>query len=390
MKSEPMIKVTRYFKMSQLACAVALTVPALGLGACGDNTGNSNADAKTSDQIDAAANDSAPARMTGLAIAGDFAAAGFLARIDVTTATVEKNAVPGAADKDPVSRMIGEELFILNRDLNNLTVLDRKTLAVKLQVSTGAGSNPQDAAVAGNKIYVPALGGKGVVVVTRGSMTTTEIDLSNLDGDGRPDCNSAVVVGTQLFVQCGLLKDFASAAGKVVVIDTATDKPTHTLTLPFVNPFGQMIQSPATSKFAGELLVTTVPDFDTGGCVVRIKPGTTPTVGQCAIENLALSAFPAQLAVSADEKVLFAAIKGFSPGAQLRQIDLTTGAISASLSSIAQTISAIAPCPDGSLLVADGDAISFGIRIYGKSGEVTSQPLDIGVKPISGAGLHCF
>jgi DNA-binding beta-propeller fold protein YncE len=359
-----------------VATAFALTAT-FGLGACGDNADNIPGDAS-------------PANVTGLAISGDFAAAGFVARIDVAAQTVEKNVISGAADQDPVSRMIGDEIFILNRNLNNLTVLDRATLAVQLQVSTGAGSNPQDAAVSGNKVYVPALGGKGVVVVTRGSMTTSEIDLSSLDGDSQPDCNSAVVVGNQLFVQCGLLKNFASAAGKVVVIDTATDTVTHTLSLPFVNPFGQMIESPATSKFAGDVLVTTVPDFGTGGCVVRIKPGATPTVGECAVQNLELSAYPAQLAISADEKVMFAAIKGFAPGAQLRQIDMTTGAISASLSSVAQTVSAIAACPDGSMLVADSDATTFGIRIYGKSGELTTRPLDIGVKPISGSGLHCF
>jgi hypothetical protein len=362
-------------KFLHFAGVTAITAT-MALGACGDNIGN--------------AGDAAQPVVTGIAIAGDFTSTGFLARIDVGAQTVEKNIVAGAADKDPVSRMIGDELFILNRDLNNVTVLDRKTLAVTLQVSTGAGSNPQDAAVSGNKIYIPALGGKGVVIVTRGAMATTTIDLSMLDGDGQPDCNSALVVGSQLFVQCGLLKDFASAAGKVVVIDTVTDKVTHTLSLPFTNPFGLMIQSPAASRFAGDILVTTVPDFGTGGCVVRIKPGSTPTVGECAIENLNLSSYPAQLAVSSDETVMFAAVKGFAPGAQLRQIDLTTGAISASLSSIIQTVSAIAPCPDGSLLVADGDASSFGIRIYSKSGELTSRPLDIGVKPISGAGLHCF
>ena len=56
---------------------------------------------------------------------------------------VEKNLAAGAVDQDPQTRLIAGELFIVNRGKNNLTVLDAKTLAVKLQISTGAGSNPR-------------------------------------------------------------------------------------------------------------------------------------------------------------------------------------------------------------------------------------------------------
>ncbi|MCP5940153.1 hypothetical protein NL351_30005, partial [Klebsiella pneumoniae] len=81
---------------------------------------------------------------------------------------------------------------------NNVTVIDAATRAVKLQISTGANSNPQDAAVVGNKIFVPALGSKGVLVITRGSNTLAEVDLSGLDTvDSKPDCNSAYAVGTR-------------------------------------------------------------------------------------------------------------------------------------------------------------------------------------------------
>jgi DNA-binding beta-propeller fold protein YncE len=366
----------------------------LAATACGDNGETANKpDAKPA--FDGNPGDAPAARTTALIVAGEFGGTGSIARIDVAAKTAEKNAVPGAADADVVSRLIGNELFILNRVRNNLTVLDRGTLAPKLQIALGDGSNPQDAAVSGNKIYVPLLGGKGVAVVTRGSQTVTEIDLSNLDAvDQQPDCNGALVVGNQLFVQCGMLKNFVPTQnGKIVVINTVNDQVTTTLTLPERNPFGLMIQSPAASKFAGDILVSTVPSFTTvtQGCVVRIKPGATPTVGECAIQNAALTAFPSRLAISADGKDLWVAVKGFGAGAQLRRVDLTTGTVDPQpLSPAAQEIADVATCPDGSIVVSDATAASFGVRVYSKTAEVTTTPIDIGIKPGAGAGINCF
>ena len=330
---------------------------------------------------------------TGLVVAGDFNMTGTLARINTATKVVEKNLVPGAVDQDPQTRLIAGELFIVNRGKNNLTVLDAKTLAIKLQISTGAGSNPQDAAVFGNKIYVPALGGKGVVVVTRGTTTTAEIDLSSLDTDGKPDCISAIVVGTKLFVACGGLQNFMPTIGKVAVIDTANDTRVATIDLPNLNPFGQMVQSPAGSTFAGDVLVPTAPDFtdQTKGCVARFSATTATPTASCAITNAALGANPSQMAVSADGKSLFLTPQSFAGTAQLRRFDLTTGMLAtAPLSGAGQVISDVAACPDGRIIAADQKAAASGIRIFSLTGEETTTPLDIGIKPLGGGALRCL
>ncbi len=359
--------------------------------ACGDDNKNLTPDAAV--VVDGPVVDGPMQNSTALVVAGDFNMTGTLARINTATKVVEKNLAPGAVDQDPQTRLIAGELFIINRGKNNLTVLDAKTLAVKLQISTGAGSNPQDAAVAGNKIYLPALGGKGVVVVTRGMTTTTEINLSALDTDGKPDCVSAIVVGTKLFVACGGLQNFMPTIGKIVVIDTATDLQLATFDLPHLNPFGQMVQSPAGSTFAGDVLVSTSPDFtdQTKGCVARFSATAAMPTASCAITNAELGANPSQMAISADGKSLFLTPQAFGGAAPLRRFDLSTGMLApASLSGAGQIIADVAACPDGRIIAADQKAAASGIRIFSLTGEETTAPLDVGIRPLGGGALRCL
>src|SRR4051812_5023508 len=166
----------------------------LDLAACGDNP--------------APAADAPPAATPprAIVVAGDFKAGqpGILSTLDPATREVKVGVGPAlAVGNDPYLRHFGGELFIINRGENNITILDDQTLQLKEQIGTGAGSNPQDVAVVGTKLYVPTLGTKGVTVLTRGSNTTTEIDLSADDPDHKPDCNSAYTVGTDVYVSCG-------------------------------------------------------------------------------------------------------------------------------------------------------------------------------------------
>jgi YVTN family beta-propeller protein len=375
------------FRTSSFGFVVSL----LAVAACGDNVGTVSPDAHGSG--DAPMVDAAPLNSTALVVAGDFNMTGTLARINAATNAVEKNLAAGAVDQDPQARLIGTELFVVNRGKNNLTVLDAKTLVVKLQVSTGAGSNPQDVAVAGNKIYVPALGTKGIVVVTRGVTATTTIDLSTLDTDGKPDCNSALVVGTKLFVSCGGLQNFAPTFGKVVVIDTATDTRVATFDLPNINPFGQLVQTPTSSIFAGDVLVSTSPDFadQTKGCVARFSPTAATPTATCAFTNAALGANPSQMVVSADGKSLYLTPQSFTGTAPLRRVDLVTGMLAtAPVSGAGQVIADVAACPDGRIIAADQKTGASGIRIFTAAGEQTTTPLDIGIKPLGGGALSCF
>src|SRR5262249_27213317 len=158
---------------------------------------------------------------------------------------------------------------------------------------------PQDVAVVGNKLYVPVFGGSGVAVLTRGSTTVATIDLSADDPDGKPNCISAVAVGSDLYVVCELLdtNNKARGPGKVYVIDTSSDtvQTAKTMTLTYKNPFGLLERIPDGAPMAGDLVIPTVGDYPfmtTVGCVERISPGASPTAAGCLPTDADLSGVP--------------------------------------------------------------------------------------------------
>jgi len=204
-----------------------LIVIALVLAGCGDNLAPLNdAHGHPGD----GGGDGGATGSTATVVAGDFNPGdpGTMATLNATSFALATNAAPaGAVDDDPVLRRVAGELFIVNRsDGDNVTVLDATTHALVEQDSTGTGSNPQDVAVHGNKLYVPIYGGKGVAVITRGSSDKPAIiDLSANDPDGNPNCDSAFTVGDDVYVACEDLDATFTPRGngKIYVIDTATD-----------------------------------------------------------------------------------------------------------------------------------------------------------------------
>ena len=175
-----------------------LALVAITLAACGDN--NATPDAPGTRSPTACRGRRAPAIPRAVVVAagrlhraGD---PGVISTVDVLTLLTHQNITAGVVGDDPVLRQFGNELYVVNRsDGNNVTILDATTFAVLDQIATGAGSNPQDVAVVGDKLYIPVLGGPGVLVVTRSTNAMSMIDLSADDpGDGLPDCNSVYAV----------------------------------------------------------------------------------------------------------------------------------------------------------------------------------------------------
>ena len=58
---------------------------------------------------------------------------------------------------------------------------------------------------------------------------------------------------------------------KVAVIDTATDTMVASAAMNYSNPTGFFVQTPASSVFGGDLLLSTVPDYTNyaTGCIAR-------------------------------------------------------------------------------------------------------------------------
>lgn len=359
--------------------------------ACGDD-GDSKPDATV-----------APAPLA-LAVSGDFNMTGVLSKLDLTTMEVAQNlGGAGAVAGDPVLRRLNSRVYVVNRSGgNSVTVFDAKTLAFVDQFGTGAGSNPQDVAVAGKSLYLPSLGTSGVVKVDTESGATTTIDLATMvgDPDGLPDCVSAFAVGAKVYVACGLLDENYTprGPGKVAVIDTNTDTVTTVVTLPTPNPYNFIEPSPATSVFGGDLLVPLLPSFTdySTGCIARLSTGPTPTATCAAgLHNSDIAGNVIHMDVAADGGTLWMAVGTLdsmfmNPTGKLKGFDLTTGSLTAAVSPPSQLVQDVAACSDGSVVVSDGTFSASGLRVYKDAVEVTSAPLPIGLAPTFGNALVCY
>lgn len=341
----------------------------------------------------------APSPITGFAVSGDFATTGVFSTIDVEGGTVFPNRLGGVAGGDPVLRDFGDELFIVNRDRGeNVTVIGLSAIALAEQYGTGGGSNPQDVAVSGDKLYVPALGSEGVLVIDRTTRDVTTIAIEG-DPDGQPNCVAAHAVGTRIYVACGLLDAAFMPRGpaKIAVIDATTDTVESSFDLPEANPIGVFAATPADSAFAGDLLIATAPSFNdfTTGCVARVSTGATPGANGCAFTNQALGGFANRIDVSPTGEALWLAVAGFSADfssqfGRLHRVDAATGTVGAALSPATQLVNDVAACREGYVVAADATMGSSGMRIYQDGVEVTTAPLDIGRPTGPGTGVVCL
>ena len=349
---------------------------------CGDDGGDPGVDAPVAEAV------------TAYAVSGDFASTGVFTSIDVAAGTVTANALAGVAGGDPFLRRAGDEVMVINRDAGeNVTVLGGKPLALVEQYGTGAGSNPQDVASVGGKLYVPALGSAGVVVVNRATRALTTITIDG-DPDGKPDCISAYAVGTQVYVVCGLLDATFTARGngKVAVIDTATDTVTTSFELADRNPIGLLVRMPGD----GDLLIGTAPSFSdfSTGCVARIKTGATPAANGCLVTNQVLEGLANHIDAPADGELVWIAVTGFSPDfttqfGRLRAVDTVAGTPWPVSSAATQRIDDVTACADGYVVAADGTMGASGVRIWKDNVEVTTAALDIGRPTGFGNNLIC-
>jgi hypothetical protein len=315
-----------------------------------------------------------PPEAIAYAVGTDFATSGVLSKLEFPALAVTQDVVAGVASTDPVLRESGGKLYIVNRfGADNVTIVDLATKTLVEQVSTGAGSNPQDVAVKGDLLYVPALGSKGVLVVdlTDTGAPPAEIDLSSFDGDGKPDASSAMLVGDDLYVTLGLLDDtFTSQGGKVVVIDTTDDSVRADFDLVENNPIAFL------QRF-GDDLITATTDYAGTGCIERITTGATPAAGPCLATEAALGGYVSDLAVAGADVV--AAVSTSFTEAKLVVI-APDGSVSPSITPSSQQPTDVAWCPNDRIVI--GDAAGGGLRVYDNAGtELTAQPLDIGQPP---------
>lgn len=372
--------------------SVLAVLALLLLAACGDNL---------SGRPDAPPPDAAPGARAVI-VAGSFmpGGGGVMSVLSFDPPAVDPRVAPaGAVGDDPVLRRFGDELFVVNRaEGNNVTILDAATFAVKAQLATGAGSNPQDVAAFGDKLFVPAFDTAGVLVIARGSGARETIDLSALDPDGEPNCVSAYTVGDEVYVACELL-DLTfqpRGPGQIAVIDAATNAVKTTFPLAHANPFGAFERLPA-GVLGGDLVIPTVPsftDFSTG-CVERVQTGAAPRANGCVVGNAELEGYAARVDFQdrLGTPLLWLVVSKFDtePRGNLQGYDLLTSTLwPEPLSPPSQVLVDLAVCPDGRIALADAALAANGLRVHDGITEQTTAPLPIGLRPGSPHGLACY
>ncbi len=342
-----------------------------------------------------------PPMPTAIAVTGDFSVTGIFSTIDVASRTPTRNALAGVVGGEPWIRRFGDELFIVNRaGGNNVTIVGRSPFRFIDQFGTGGGSNPQDVAVVGDKLYVPvfdAMGGLRVINRTTRVMTT--INLGALDVDGAPNCISAYAVGDRVFVACDIFDPsyVPRGLGKIAVINATNDTVVTTFDLASNNPLGRFVRTPETSMFGGDLLIPTVPSLTsyTNGCLERVSVGNTPASNGCAVTNSTLTGYVAAADVDPEGGKLwiaaFALNGDFSNNfGRLRSIDLATGTLGAAISGSTQLISSVAACPGGHVVTGDITFGASGVRIFKDGTESTTAVIDVG-RPVNAPnGLLCY
>ncbi len=202
----------------------------------------------------------APGGSIAWAVAGDFRGTGVTSAIAVDDLAVATGVIAGVAGDDPVVRVDGDVLYVVNRfNADNITAVDTRSRTLIAQISTGPGTNPQDVAAVGQDLYVVALASPGVLVLdldAPAAGVVDTIDLSDLDpDDGIPDCNAILAVGERLYVSCGILDDRfrPRTSGKVAVIDRGTRVVEAVLTLSTVNPISRLVAMPPGHALSAEL-----------------------------------------------------------------------------------------------------------------------------------------
>ena len=338
---------------------------------------------------------------TAFVVGTDFFTGGVASTIHIPLLEVTQNAIDGVASTDPVVRRLDDRVFIINRfGANNVTIIDAETNLLIDQISTGAGSNPQDVAVVDQLIFVAAMGTAGVLILDSqrpNDGVVGMVDLSLLDpDDGIPNCSSIVYVDNKLIVVCGILDDTDQfftprGPGMVAVIDASDHTLLDSFALSNANPFGFLQKT----EFSG-LLIATLPNFAdlTEGCLEQITLGGSPASGGCLVQNSDLGGYAASYIPTIDNDAVTIAVTvgfntdDFGPEGSIRVFDLVLGELEPqSLTPDYQRPFELALCPTGHLVVAD--AIG-GVRVYDAAGlELTTEVIDIGMPPVS-KGLVCY
>lgn len=318
---------------------------------------------------------------------------GSLSILGLPSLTLVKNLLPGTVSGDPVVRSYGDKLYVVNRNVANVTIIDTETWTVERQFSTGAGTNPQDIALVGGKAYIPLYAmSKGLLVwdLSKPDREAGEtIDLSSYDPDGVPNANSVAIAGGKVYVTLDLLdeKSKARGKGKVVVLDPQTNTVVTAFETAFPNPYGFIFPRGNT------LLVPSLSTFtDDDGCLEQIATGATPGNAGCLV---AADAFKGKIGtIATTSTVTYLTISEFDADfnevSSLRRVGADGLLEAGSLTPPGQVPSDVAVAPTGHLVY--NDVTAGGLRVYdvAQQKELTIAALPLGLSPARSNAIVCL
>jgi len=334
-----------------------------------------------------------------VALGSNYADSSVLSRVVLPELFVDVAGIDGVASLDPVIRQRGDYLFVVNRfGFDNVTILDASDHSLIGQISTGAGSNPQDVAVTGSRAFVATFGGKGLVAfdVNQLDAGVTEIDLSSLDPDDEtPNCIAAEIVDGDVWVACRRADDnddylTPRGVGRIAIVDVDSETLTSTVDMQHSSPIGFFARS------AERVYLGTVPDFfqpASDGCIERFKTSGSELGDGCLVDNEDLGGYAAHLVWGRDG-LRAAVVSGFDADdfGALGKVVAFAGIGSDAVELTALTDESVraldvAVCPDGRWVAADA---TRGLRVYERDGtELTEAPIDIGAPVVQG-GILCM
>jgi DNA-binding beta-propeller fold protein YncE len=315
---------------------------------------------------------------------------GNLSVVNLATDTVTKKAAPAmAVATDAILRAGDGVIYVVNRyGFDNLVVLDATDYHVVTQISTGAGSNPQDVAVAAaNRLYVPLYASGKILILdpsqSAGHEAVGSVDLTGIDPTPTP--GPAVFVGGQVLVALGFIDQTTYAArraGMIVVIDPQTDTITARFDMQSENPFNRLAPVPGSAR----AVVDGAADFGgTAGCFELVDVAAQTST--CVVTNATCGGWSGAPSVAPEGDVYAAVAAGFSADGTVCHFKLDGTVVRTGITATGASFTDLAVDDRGDLLV--GDVKTPGLWVYDRAtdGLRLTAPLDLGDAPQFADGI---
>lgn len=246
----------------------------------------------------------------------DFTGVGTINAVQESQMKVVKN-LDSSLDPDTALDISADDkLYVLNRGVGSVRRYDLAKLAVELEISTGTADAPNTLSFpfamwrkGDGKIYVTLAGNDAAHAVgvldeaqpNAGVVKFIEVPAAATDSDGRPEAAQLYACKDKLYVT---VQDYTimgrdavyNGAGRIAVIDLATDKVTGFVTLAGRNPAGLSAEGSDCNKVlvATSSKLTSEPDGSAG--IERVDLGARTTAGFVATD-MALAGRPYDITV---------------------------------------------------------------------------------------------